>query len=168
MTYAELLLSTRGRIARRHFWGYNAAAIACIAVAAAVDSLLFSSLGRNGGLGAGPFRFVVALLLAWPGITVGMKRWHDVGKSGTMVILHLVPVLGAFVAVFGAGLMRGTAGPNAYGSWTMVLDGRPELDETTDDDMDGAVFECSVCGGDVSADAIVCPHCGEAFEEEEE
>ncbi len=50
-----------------------------------------------------------------PGIAVGVRRLHDLGKSGWYLLIALIPLVGAIVLiVWFCG--RGTVGPNEYGN----------------------------------------------------
>ena len=56
--------------------------------------------------------FSLATLL--PSIAVGVRRLHDVDRSGWWVLIWLVPLIGwIFIIVWGC--TRGTAGPNRFG-----------------------------------------------------
>jgi Protein of unknown function (DUF805) len=44
-----------------------------------------------------------------------VKRWHDRGKSGWMVLINLIPLIGWVWTLVELGLLEGTLGPNQYG-----------------------------------------------------
>jgi uncharacterized membrane protein YhaH (DUF805 family) len=50
----------------------------------------------------------------WALLAALSKRFHDIGKSGFMCLLVLVPVVGIFTP-FALLILQGTEGPNAYG-----------------------------------------------------
>jgi len=59
---------------------------------------------------------LVAVILIIPaGLSLGIRRWHDLNQSGWLVLLNLIP----FVSII-TGIMLlfvpGTKGPNTYGS----------------------------------------------------
>lgn len=59
---------------------------------------------------------LVGVLVAIPlGVSLHIRRWHDLGQSGWLTLLNLVPGVNFIVAVILA-FVPGTAGPNAYGS----------------------------------------------------
>ena len=58
---------------------------------------------------------VIVLAAVWIGLAVGVKRYHDRGKSGWWVLIALVPVIGGLWYLIECGFLRGTIGPNAYG-----------------------------------------------------
>jgi uncharacterized membrane protein YhaH (DUF805 family) len=52
----------------------------------------------------------------WLGIASQVKRWHDRSKSGWMVVVNLLPVVGWIWACVELYFLRGIRGPNRYGS----------------------------------------------------
>ena len=54
------------------------------------------------------------LVCAAGSLTLIIRRWHDLGKSGWFTLLLLIPLLN-FVVMLYLWFVRGTAGPNAYG-----------------------------------------------------
>jgi uncharacterized membrane protein YhaH (DUF805 family) len=56
----------------------------------------------------------LALLMLWPQLAMQIKRWHDIGLSGWMCVLSMIPFLGIIV-VLGVGLVPGTKGDNRFG-----------------------------------------------------
>jgi uncharacterized membrane protein YhaH (DUF805 family) len=95
----KILFSLEGRISRLQFW----TALAFIVV---VSSLLFVS-GRQlnaTGTGAGKVGAFVTLGLllffaGWTVVAVSIKRWHDMGLSGLMTLLWLVPIVGPVIVI---------------------------------------------------------------------
>lgn len=59
--------------------------------------------------------YLIALVLAVfvPTLAVGVRRLHDIGKSGWLTLLGLIPFVGIILLVFA--LMDSTPGANAYG-----------------------------------------------------
>lgn len=56
---------------------------------------------------------IIGLLLIIPMITVGVRRLHDVGRSGWWMWLHFIPLIGTIVLIiFWVGESQG---PNQYG-----------------------------------------------------
>ena len=45
---------------------------------------------------------------------LGIRRWHDLGKSGWFMLTLIVPVISFFVIIYML-VARGTVGPNQYG-----------------------------------------------------
>src|SRR6266508_3143114 len=87
----RILFSLEGRINRLQFW----TALAVIAVVS--TALLVTGRQLNAmGTGAGKVGAFVALGLllffaGWTVVAVSIKRWYDMGLSGLMTLLWLVP-----------------------------------------------------------------------------
>jgi hypothetical protein len=47
------------------------------------------------GVGYGPLYGLYALAVLIPGLAVSVRRLHDVGKSGWMILIILIPIVGA-------------------------------------------------------------------------
>ena len=47
------------------------------------------------GTGYGPLYGIYALAVLIPGLAVAVRRLHDVGKSGWMILITLIPLIGA-------------------------------------------------------------------------
>ena len=47
------------------------------------------------GIGYGPLYGLYALAMLIPGLAVAVRRLHDVGKSGWMILIALIPLIGA-------------------------------------------------------------------------
>lgn len=60
-----------------------------------------------------PLLYVLAAI--GPALAVGVKRWHDRGKSGWWMLTLLVPVLGWLYAFVECGCRRGIPETNPYG-----------------------------------------------------
>jgi len=58
--------------------------------------------------------WLICLALAIPSITVGVRRLHDLNKSGWLYLLCLVPVVGGLLLLYWFSL-PGTVGANQYG-----------------------------------------------------
>lgn len=60
--------------------------------------------------------FGVLALVTWVfEISVSVRRWHDLNKSGWWVLINLIPILGWIYTIFMLGFMPGDQGTNAYG-----------------------------------------------------
>ena len=58
------------------------------------------------------YLYAVAVLL--PGLAVGFRRLHDIGRSAWWLLIALVPLAGGIVLLVFA-CLPGTPGPNQYG-----------------------------------------------------
>lgn len=123
-----LLFSAQGRIGRGQFWkGVVLSTLAMIVVMLVVN-LVLSQFVANEASGDGEFKatgaaaipmvlanFAIIGLFAWSSICLGIKRFHDRGKSGLWVLISFVPIIGGVWYLVETGFLKGTAGPNAYG-----------------------------------------------------
>ena len=95
-----------GRSRRREFWMFVLANIVVAIVVGILNGILFRSVNVL------PFIYSLAILL--PGLGLGIRRMHDVGKSGFWLLINLIPLVGTIIyLVFCA--TPGDAGANAYG-----------------------------------------------------
>ena len=102
--YAEF----SGRARRREYWMF---ALANLIVAAVLGIL--SQIPVLGIL------FVIisslfSLAVLVPGIAVSVRRLHDTNRSGLMLLLCLIPLVGAIIVLYFA-IQEGTQGENQYG-----------------------------------------------------
>lgn len=106
----HLFFSMRGRISRRKFWLGNV-------VLALLGSLLLSMVEGQppGELATRAMAGATYALLMWTGIAVQVKRWHDRGKPGWLVVVNVIPVIGFLIWLVELGLRPGDPGVNRYG-----------------------------------------------------
>ena len=113
-----------GRARRREFWSWVLFVWIAMFALMILDSMLGlggsatgyaegGSVGFNLKGGLLTLLFAVAALI--PSLSVSVRRLHDVGKSGWMLLLWLIPLLGWLYLLY-LYLQPGTAGPNAYGA----------------------------------------------------
>ena len=96
--------SVHGRL-RRAAWLWRSVSLGLIAI----------TLGILAGLIAGePAQALVAGLFLWLASVLAIRRLHDRGLSGLLLILLLVPVLGPLWCLVQL-LRRGAAGSNRFG-----------------------------------------------------
>jgi len=48
-------------------------------------------------------------------IIIQIKRWHDLNKPGTYVLLNLIPLIGALVSFVMLGFVKGNIKQNKFG-----------------------------------------------------
>jgi nitrate/nitrite transporter NarK len=70
----------------------------------------------NANIYALTFRVAWLLAVAWIAIALQLKRWHDLEKSGWLVFINLVPVVGTLVSLLILGFRKGGSGPNKFGN----------------------------------------------------
>jgi uncharacterized membrane protein YhaH (DUF805 family) len=63
---------------------------------------------------------ILILLTLWPALAVYTKRWHDRNKSGWWSLIMFIPIIGAIWMLIELGFLRGTEGPNRFGTDPIV------------------------------------------------
>ncbi len=58
--------------------------------------------------------FIFALIALYGGIILGIKRLHDLDKSGWFLLIFLIPIVGLLLALYLL-FFPGTPGPNRFG-----------------------------------------------------
>jgi uncharacterized membrane protein YhaH (DUF805 family) len=81
-----------GRARRKEYWMFVLFNMIFAIVAMILDNILGIAIE---GVGYGPLYGLYALAVLIPGLAVGVRRLHDVGKSGWMILLALIPLIGA-------------------------------------------------------------------------
>jgi len=118
MTFPEAVRSVfnnyatfTSRAARSEYWWWVLFTVLVSLVLAVVDSMLF---GTRGGGSIGILGAIFSLGTLIPSIAVGVRRLHDMDKSGWWLLIVLVPVVGALLLLYWF-VQRGTVGPNQFG-----------------------------------------------------
>ena len=93
-----------GRAARSEFWWFTLAVV--------IGNVIFSIIAGITGLGLISLVYSLAILL--PSIAVGVRRLHDLDKTGWLYLVVLVPLLGALYLIY-LFIQEGTKGENKYG-----------------------------------------------------
>lgn len=81
-----------GRARRQEYWMFTLFNIIFAFSAIMLDNLFGLS---NSEEGFGPIYFIYGLAVLIPGLAVGVRRLHDIGKSGWMLLVSLIPIIGA-------------------------------------------------------------------------
>jgi uncharacterized membrane protein YhaH (DUF805 family) len=118
MSMLSLLWSFKGRINRAKFWlGILLANLLLLAVAL-LSVFVDAMTGGNGEQLSGPAEVAMWVgSFAWAAsvLAIHVKRWHDLDKSGWLVLLLFVPLIGPIWALVDCGCLEGTRGQNAHG-----------------------------------------------------
>ncbi len=125
MNLVQMLISFEGRMRRRDFWlSVLILLVAQWILQAVLGALFWPALvftpddepwrwmywsQWSAGLG------VIWLVLLWPRLAIGVKRFHDRDKSGLWLLLCLIPVIGWIWLLIELGFLDGTPGPNKFG-----------------------------------------------------
>lgn len=125
----------KGRSRRKEYWMYTLFIILASIVLSIVDSILGlggsatgdadlsgTSAGASGALSGGLLANIFSLATVIPSIAVGVRRLHDVNRSGWWILLPLGPIfLGAIL--MGASLVSAMSGGGAGFSGAAMFGG---------------------------------------------
>jgi len=81
-----------GRARRKEYWMFFLFNIVFAVLASLID---IAAGTANLDSGSGVFQGIYSLAVLIPGLAVGVRRLHDVGKSGWMLLIALIPIIGA-------------------------------------------------------------------------
>ena len=98
--YAE----TKGRASRQEYWMFVLFSIIFLVVVVLIDMVIDPNLGESE---AGTLTIIYEIALFIPSFCVGVRRMHDVGKSGEFIF---IPIYNLILA-----LKPGEEGKNKYG-----------------------------------------------------
>jgi uncharacterized membrane protein YhaH (DUF805 family) len=84
-TCFEKYATFEGRAGRPEFWWFFLAQFLIMLVASMLGDILSA---------------IAALALVLPGLAVGARRLHDIGKSGWFLLLGLIPFIGFLVLLY--------------------------------------------------------------------
>lgn len=102
----------QGRSRRKEYWMFVLGVVIVALVLAGIEA----GLGLDGMVFGvyGPLTALLGLALIVPGIAVQVRRFHDQGKTGWLVLLGLIPFVGGLIVLVFM-CLEGTRGPNEYG-----------------------------------------------------
>ena len=100
-----------GRAQRSEYW-YFFLFYFLLAVAAAILDGLVESFNQRTGLGF--FSGILALGLLLPSLAVGVRRLHDIDRSGWWLLIAVIPLVGAIVLLVFT-VKDSQPGPNRFG-----------------------------------------------------
>lgn len=100
-----------GRARRKEYWMFVLFNMIFIIIASILDNILGTTVGV---LPYGVFYFLYVLAVFVPGLAVAVRRLHDVGKSGWMMFIVLIPLVGAIWLIV-LMVTDSVSGENEYG-----------------------------------------------------
>ncbi|HEV2817533.1 MAG TPA: DUF805 domain-containing protein [Allosphingosinicella sp.] len=112
-----------GRSRRREYWLWVLFFVVTLSALTWLDIRLGlggSATGSSSGGGVsfdvnfGPLGIVFGLATLVPSLAVGVRRLHDLGKSGWWMLLAIIPFIGWLYQLF-VFTQPGVPGPNRYG-----------------------------------------------------
>ena len=108
MDFKKFYFSPEGRVNRKQ-WPFTV-----ISILLGFVDMATGNFDPEAGIGL--FSGIFALLSLIPAIIVHIKRFHDRDKSGWWVLIGLIPIIGAIWLLIELGFLKGTPGPNRFGS----------------------------------------------------
>ena len=106
-----------GRAQRSAYWWwalFNFAVFIILAVAEGGGSFSHADGSVQFAVVGGVFSGIWALVNLIPGLSVGVRRMHDIDRSGWWLLIGLIPLIGAIVLLVWF-CSRGTTGSNRFG-----------------------------------------------------
>ncbi len=100
-----------GRARRKEYWMFTLFNLIFGIAAALIDNVLGTTTGV---LPYGAFYLIFSLVVLIPGLAVSVRRLHDVDKSGWMLLIALIPLIGA-IWLFVLLVTDSKPGENEYG-----------------------------------------------------
>ena len=79
---------TRAR--RKEYWMFTLFSVIISSILTLIDNNLGSAVNTGTGLLSG----IYSLIILVPTLAVGVRRLHDVGKTGWMLLVALIPLIG--------------------------------------------------------------------------
>ena len=106
-----------GRAPRSEFWWFALAmwilmiALAVIEGGVVAPMLGFESFAPEAGQ---PLSLIASLALLIPSIAVGVRRLHDIGRSGWWLLINFIPLIGFLVLLYWL-VQPSSEGSNQFG-----------------------------------------------------
>lgn len=100
-----------GRARRKEYWMFFLFNMIFGMIAMILDNIFGIAFG---GIGYGPLYGLYTLAVFIPGLAVAIRRLHDVGKSGWMILINLIPIIGV-IWFFVLLVTDSNPGENQYG-----------------------------------------------------
>ncbi len=100
-----------GRARRKEYWFFFLFNLLVSIVLAVID-LTVGTYSASSGLGLLSTIYGLGVLI--PSIAVGVRRLHDINRTGWWILIAFVPIIGIIILLIFA-LLPGTEGANDYG-----------------------------------------------------
>ena len=99
-----------GRARRSEYWWWCLFICLISIVAGILDAVVF---GNPSTEQMGPLEIIINLVIFLPGLTVSVRRLHDIGKSGKWLFI-MFTIIGIIPLIYWAAV-KGDDGENQYG-----------------------------------------------------
>ena len=99
-----------GRAPRKEYWMYTLVYLIIGIIAAIIDAFVFGL--AEGSLGI--FGLIVGLVHLLPSISVGVRRLHDINRSGWWYLIIFLPIIGFLLLLYWM-IKSSDEGDNHYG-----------------------------------------------------
>ena len=110
LTVLKMYAVVNGRCPRKTFWLFFLFSTLFSLACSAVDELLGLKVFSDQGL----LSLIYSVVLLIPSVAVGVRRLHDLDRSGWWLLIMLIPLLGTLLLLIYF-CLRGTVGPNRFG-----------------------------------------------------
>lgn len=115
MTILQMLFSAKGRIRRRDYWLWSLGVILVVVIVVFGIAFVTRDARADGISPAGILLTILLPFIYWAQICLQIKRWHDRNKSGAMIFINLIPIIGQWWAFAETCVLDGTKGANKFG-----------------------------------------------------
>jgi len=109
----------KGRARRKEYWMFVLFNLIFLIVASILDRILDNIIIRSTAsfetVNYPIFYVLYSLFIIIPSLAVAVRRLHDIGKSGWMILISLIPLVGA-IWLFVLMVTDSELGENKYGS----------------------------------------------------
>ncbi|MDR2861311.1 MAG: DUF805 domain-containing protein, partial [Syntrophobacterales bacterium] len=105
-----------GRARRKEYWMFALFSVIFAAAWSFLGILVFTFLNGSNNIAAENIILIMSYLVVFtlPGMAVAVRRLHDVGKSGWMLLVSLIPIIGG-IWLFVLMLTNSQPEENRYG-----------------------------------------------------
>lgn len=103
-------LNFNDRARRSEYWWFALFGCGVSIALSVLDNLLFNNASNYG-----IFSTIWWMAILLPYLGVGVRRLHDLNKSGWWLLISLIPIIGVIILIFWF-VQQGTRGQNRYGA----------------------------------------------------
>ena len=105
----------KGRASRSEFWFFQ-----LLLTVISIPIFIFENTTDDTIIIIAGILGIIILLLLIPTITVTVRRFHDINKSGWFVLLEIIPFFGWLIVLVML-IEKGTEGKNRFGDYPLKL-----------------------------------------------